>query len=126
MRLAGLAAGSAMVTAMLLLGPGTAIAATGTGAPVASSVSSDGGSGGDACAQLPAGLQELFCPSPEGAAEQASGAAGGSAAGGASAPTGTTGAAPASGTPAPSPTTPPGVVSNFLIWLAGLFQAVGL
>lgn len=127
MRVVGLAAGSAMVAAALLLGSGTATAATGADAPVASSVSAEGGTGSGPCAQLPASLQELLCPSPDGAAEQASGAAGGSATGGTgsgSAPTG--GTAPASGTPAPSPTTPPGVVSNFLIWLAGLFQAAGL
>jgi hypothetical protein len=130
MRVVGLAAGSAMVAAALLLGSGTAVAATGTGAPVASSVPSEGGAGGDACADLPAGLQELLCPSPGGADEQTSGTAGGSATGGTgsgSAPTGgTTGTAPASGTSPSSPTTPPGVVSNFLIWLAGLFKSVGL
>lgn len=129
MRVVGLAAGSAMVAAALLLGSGTATAATGADAPVASSVSAEGGTGSGPCAQLPASLQELLCPSPDGAAEQAS-AGGSSATGGTgsgSASTGgTAGTAPASGTPAPSPTTPPGVVSNFLIWLAGLFQAAGL
>jgi hypothetical protein len=130
MRVAGLAAGSAMVAAALLFGSGTAVAAPGAGALAASTVSADGGTGGGACADLPAGLQELLCPSAEGAGEPASSGAGGSATGGTgdgSASTGgTTGTAPASGTPAPTPTTPPGVVSNFLIWLAGLFQAVGL
>jgi hypothetical protein len=125
MRVVGLAAGSAMVAAALLLGPGTANAAAGASAPVVSSVPSEGGTGGDACASLPVGMQELLCPSQSGADEQAPSTSGGSATGGTgsgTAPTGTTGTAPAAGTP----TTPPGVVSNFLIWLAGLFQAAGL
>jgi hypothetical protein len=125
MRVVGLAAGSAMVAAALLLGSGTANAATGPSALVASSLPSEGGTGGDACASLPVGMQELLCPSQGGADEQAPGTSGGSATGGtgsSTAPTGTTGTAPTAGTP----TTPPGVVSNFLIWLAGLFQAAGL
>jgi hypothetical protein len=129
MRVVGLAAGSAMVAAALLLGPGTANAATGTGAPVASSLPSEGGTGGDACASLPVGMQELLCPSQSGADEQTPSTSGGSATGGTgsgTAPTGTTGTAPTAGTSASAPTTPPGVVSNFLIWLAGLFQAAGL
>lgn len=130
MRVVGLAAGSAMVAAALLIGPGTANAATGASAPVASSLPSEGGTGGDACAGLPVGMQELLCPSQGGADEQASDTSGGSATGGTgsgTAPTGgTTGTAPAAGTSASTPTTPPGVVSNFLIWLAGVFKAAGL
>jgi hypothetical protein len=134
MRAAGLAAGSASVAALLLLAPGTAVAAPGTAAPVASTVPSEGGTGGEACAHLPVGLQELLCPSPDGG--DRSGASGGSAAGAAGAATGGTGggtaatggttgatAPPAAGSGAP---TPAGVVSNFLIWLAGLFRSVGL
>jgi hypothetical protein len=79
-------------------------------------------------------MQELLCPSQGGADEQASDTSGGSATGGTgsgtgsgTAPTGgTTGTAPAAGTSASTPTTPPGVVSNFLIWLAGVFKAAGL
>ncbi|QYN39193.1 hypothetical protein K1T35_19530 [Pseudonocardia sp. DSM 110487] len=119
-----------MVAAALLIGPGTANAATGASAPVASSLPSEGGTGGDACAGLPVGMQELLCPSQGGADEQASDTSGGSATGGTgsgTAPTGgTTGTAPAAGTSASTPTTPPGVVSNFLIWLAGVFKAAGL
>jgi hypothetical protein len=123
-----------MVAAALLLGPGTANAAPGAGAPVASSLPSEGGTGGDACAGLPVGMQELLCPSQGGADEQPPDTSGGSATGGTgggtgsgTAPTGgTTGTAPTAGASASTPTTPPGVVSNFLIWLAGVFKAAGL
>jgi hypothetical protein len=135
-RAAGLAAGSALVAAALLFGSGTAIAAPGPAAPVASTASSDGGTGGDACAHLPISLQELLCPSADGQDVGTSSGTGGSAAGGtggSAAPSGTTGGGtgatgttPTSGTSGPSASTPPGVVSNFLIWLAGLFQAAGL
>ena len=138
MRAAGFAAGSVVVVAALLLGPGTAVAAPDTTAPVAPTVSSDGGTGGDACAHLPVGLQELLCPgagdeSATGNAESAAtGATGsGSAATGgtaatAPAATGPATTAPASGGPASSAPAPGGVVSNFLIWLAGLFAYLGL
>jgi hypothetical protein len=126
----------------MLLGPGTAVAAPGTAAPVAPTVSSDGGGGGEMCAQLPVGLQEVLCPSA--GDEQTSGSAGGAATsdtGSSSAATGSTGStgsssattggtaattppAGTSGSSAPAPA--PGVVSNFLIWLAGLFAYLGL
>jgi hypothetical protein len=122
----------------MLLGPGTAVAATGTAAPVAPTVSSDGGGGGEMCAQLPVGMQEVLCPSA--GDEQTSGSAGGAATGGtgsSSAATGSTGSSsaatggtaattPPSGSGSSAPAAPPGVVSNFLIWLAGLFRSVGL
>jgi hypothetical protein len=137
-RAARIAAGSALVAAALLVGSGTAIAAP--AAPVASTASSDGGSGGDACAHLPSSLQELLCPSAGEEGGGSSGGTGGSVSGGtggsaASSGTGgttggTTGATgattPPSGSSGPSASAPPGVVSNFLIWLAGLFQAAGL
>jgi hypothetical protein len=130
-RAAGIAAGSALVAAALLFGSGTAIAAP--AAPVAATASSDGGTAGNPCAHLPSSLQELFCPSAGGEGGESSSGTGGSAASGSAAPsgsggtTGTTGTTtPPSGSSAPSASTPPGVVSNFLIWLAGLFQAAGL
>lgn len=142
-RAVGLATGSAVVAAALLFGSGTAIAAPDTVSPGASTASSAGGTGGEACSYLPSSLQELFCPSVggEGEGEEASSNTGGAAAGGTSGSgssatssgatggttggTGATGTTPTSGTSGSS-ASPPGVVSNFLIWLAGLFQYIGL
>jgi hypothetical protein len=133
-RAASIGAGSALVAAALLFGSGTAIAAP--AAPVAATASSDGGTGGNACAHLPSSLQELFCPSADGEGggsssgtdgSAAAGTGGSSASSGTGGTTGTTGTTtPPSGSSGPSASTPPGVVSNFLIWLAGLFQAAGL
>jgi hypothetical protein len=133
-RAASIGAGSALVAAALLFGSGTAIAAP--AAPVGATASSDGGTGGNACAHLPSSLQELFCPSAGGEGGESSSGTGGSAAagtGGSAASSGTGGTTGTTGTTTPpsgssgsSASTPPGVVSNFLIWLAGLFRAAGL
>ena len=124
-----------MVAAALLLGSGTAIAAPDTVAPVASTAPSDGGTGGEPCAYLPSSLQELLCPTAGGAADETSNNGGGAATSGAGSSstssgaaggtTGTTGTTPTPGASG-SGASPPGVVSNFLIWLAGLFQYLGL
>lgn len=102
-----------------------------TVSPGASTAASAGGTGGEACSYLPSSLQELFCPSAGGEGGETSGNTGGTAAGGtsgsggsAAATGGTTGGTGATGTTPTSDTsgssaTPPGVVSNFLIWLAG-------
>lgn len=128
MRAARIAAGSAVVAAGLLLGSGTAIAAPDPVVPVASTVSSGGGTGGEMCAQLPAGMQDMLCPSAGGEEQSASGTGGGSAAGGTGG--GSASSAPAGGTTGatgtPGASAPGGPVSNFLTWLAGLFQGVGL
>ncbi|GAA5128539.1 hypothetical protein GCM10023320_47670 [Pseudonocardia adelaidensis] len=137
MRAAGIAAGSAVVAAGLFLGSGTAMAAPVTTAPVAATATSGGGTGGDACAQLPASMQDLLCPSADaedqGSSDSGSGDGGGAAAGGtgggsaSSAPTGgTAGTAATPAAPGSGAAAPGGPVSNFLTWLAGLFQYIGL
>ncbi|MHA6615989.1 hypothetical protein [Pseudonocardia sp. DLS-67] len=118
------------MAAGLILGSGTAIAAPSPAVPVASTVPSGGGTGGDACAQMPAGMQDLLCPSADGEDQAASDSGGGAAAGGSgggSAPAGgTTGTAATPGASGSGAPAAGGPVSNFLTWLAGLFQGVGL
>jgi hypothetical protein len=136
---ASIAAGSAVVAVALLLGSGTAVAAPSGSADRVPAASSDGGTGGSACAQLPASLQDLLCPSAGGEDEATSsstssdatsgtGSSGtsGATTGGTTGTGATTPTTGTSGAAAPSGSAPGGVVSAFLAWLAGVFQSLGL
>jgi hypothetical protein len=134
---ASIAVGSAVVAAALMFGSGTAVAAPSGSADRVPAASSDGGTGGSACAQVPASLQELLCPSAGGEDEATSSSTSSDATSG-SGSSGTSGATGGTtGTGATTPTTgtqggaapsgsAPGVVSAFLAWLAGVFQSLGL
>jgi hypothetical protein len=128
-----------VVAVALCLGAGTAVAAPPGSAVRMPATSSDGGTGDSACAQLPASLQNLLCPSAEGGDEAtSSGTSGNATSGTGSSATsggttggtsGTTGATTTTGTSGATGSTASqsgGVVSAFLAWLAGVFQSVGL